>query len=467
MPTLVSTGQITIVDNNDAKPITAFIQASLPINQIYSKDDGVEKYTPNYATTNQVLTAKVYVGGTTGYTDVTDSLTSRKWYNDSNPNLGSGTTLTLTANTDLSTPTLSYYFEGDYTDPITKLQSHVIAQISLSITQTGSNAIFVQLRGQDVIKMSNTTTKNTAYMTADLVRASGVDDTDTLYQWYELPSGTPINQAMPGWASKYGFKNTADTNNNVDAGVGANVPALAGYYDLKTIIIGEPAVNSLGLYKVEVKDSDGKIYQGFFTVHDVSDMYNVILVSTAGDKLQNGQGSTDVYPVVYNGARALDAYTGWTFKWYFYDGMAPGRIAGFIDTTRTAVAGGKNIMNNTAGTSPTVTFAAPGIPLVARDMVKLVSPTGVVGYYEVATPTVSPHTTVTLKLTSMTLNLSWTTPFTTDQFAGGKLFVCKGTGATAGTQTTTGGALPSAAKITVTGDEIDVKGTIVCEANRP
>jgi len=56
-------------------------------------------------------------------------------------------------------------------------------------------------------------------------------------------------------------------------------------------------------------------------------------------------------------------------------------------------------------------------------------------------------------------------------FVGGKLFVCSGTGATAGTKTTAGAANPAAAitssKINVTGDEIDGKGNIVCEASRP
>lgn len=470
MPTLVSTGQITIVDNNDAKPITAFITASKAVNQIYNKDDGVTPYVPNYVATPQVLSAKVYVGGVDGYTDVTADLINRKWSTDLSGSVGSGVTLTISTNTDVSVPSLTYYFEGDYVDPITKLKSHVIAQIGLSVTQTGSNAVFIQLRGQDVIKQSNTTVKNTAYMTADLVRSTGVDDDQTTYQWFELPSNTPINQAsITNWATKYGFKTTAQTAAEAVVAVGTAVPATASYTDAKTMVIGEPAVNSIGLYRVEAKDETGKVYQGYFTIHDVSDMYNVVLVSTAGDKLQNGQGETDVYPVVYYGAQQLSSYTGWTFKWYFYDGISPGKRAGFVNKTRTATGGGRRVASNTSGTSPIITFDAPDISFVAGDMIKLVTASGAAAYYEVAASNSANRTQVALKLTGLTLDfLTWTTPLITNQYANGKLFVCEGTGvATAGTKTSTGGASALAAKITVTGDEIDVKGTIVCEANRP
>jgi hypothetical protein len=471
MPTLVSTGQITIVDNNDAKPITAFITASQPVNQIYTKDDGVETYTPNYANvaTNQILTAKVYIGDTAGPKDVTSTLSGMKWSTDFSAPLGTTSTLTLTSNLPLNQPPVTYYFEATYTDPVTLLISKIVAQIGLTVTQTGTNAVFVQMRGQDVIKQSTTATKNFAYMTADLVRASGVDDTGTTYQWFELPANTPINQTnIPSWATKYGGKTTVQTNQGAVVNVGTGVPLTAGYTDTKTLIIGEPAVNSIGLYRVEVKDTDGKIYQGYFTVHDVSDMYNVSLISTAGDKLQNGQGSTDVYPIVYYGASALPSYTGWTFKWYFYDGLAPGKRAGFVDTSRTAVDKGRRISAHTTGTTPVVTFDGTGIPLVAGDMIKLVSPSGAVGYYEVSASNDANRNQASIRMTGMISSfLTWTSAFTANQYVEGRFFVCTETGATAGTRLTYGGATPTAAKITVTGDEIDVKGTIVCEANRP
>lgn len=60
---IVSTGQLTIVDQNDAKPITALISANRALQQAYSKDNGVETYIPNWTTNTVVLTANVFVGG--------------------------------------------------------------------------------------------------------------------------------------------------------------------------------------------------------------------------------------------------------------------------------------------------------------------------------------------------------------------------------------------------------------------
>src|SRR5690349_22696164 len=124
MPTLVSTGQITIVDNNDARPITAYITASNGVQQIFTKDESTITSTPNWATTPNVLTAKVYVGGATGSIDVTSTLTNKKWSADTvgSTSLGSGVSLTINTNLDPVTAAQKvYFFEGDYTDPTTGL----------------------------------------------------------------------------------------------------------------------------------------------------------------------------------------------------------------------------------------------------------------------------------------------------------------------------------------------------------
>ena len=83
MPTLVSTGQITIVDNNDAKPLTAYITATPSIQQIFSKDESTQSFLPDWYTANTntgiQLSPKVYVGSTTGATEVTAILTNKRW----------------------------------------------------------------------------------------------------------------------------------------------------------------------------------------------------------------------------------------------------------------------------------------------------------------------------------------------------------------------------------------------------
>lgn len=471
MATLVSTGQITIVDNNDAKPITAFVTASGGTQQVYSKDESAVAYVPNWTSTPNTLTAKVYVGGTSSAQEVSAQLTNRKWSNDLSTSLGSNTTLVVNTNLTEGTPSKIYYFEGDYTDPVTGLVSHIIAQITLSMVKTGTNAVYIQVTGQNVIEQATGSTKNTVTMKADLIRAAGIDNTGVTYRWFQSPhaAADQIDGNLSGVTTKYGFQDTAASNagrsgvigqfqtgsGSTTAGITTTNSPDGGWADAKALVIHETAVTDIAVFKVEAKDSDGTIYQQFFTVYDISDPYDCRLVSTSGDKLQNGVGSTDIYPIINYGATKVSPLTGWTFNWYFYD--RDGKRGAFIDTTRTAVAGGRNVTANTAGATGTITYDGTAITVAAGDIVKVVAPAGYADFYEVAS---GAGNVITLRTPITNTWLSYPA-MVASEFVGGKLFICKTS------VTTNGGATDVAAKITVTGDEIDAKGVITCEANRP
>ena len=56
-------GQFTIIDYNDALTLTGYIGSNHPKTQMYNPDNA--SYTPNWASTNLVLTPSLYVIGTT------------------------------------------------------------------------------------------------------------------------------------------------------------------------------------------------------------------------------------------------------------------------------------------------------------------------------------------------------------------------------------------------------------------
>ncbi len=464
---IVSTGQITIVDNNDAKPITAYITASNGVQQIFTKDESMVSYTPDWTAANNTLSAKVFVGGTSSATDVTAQLTNKKWSNDLAASIGGNATLVVNTNLDPATPQKIYYFEGDYTDPVTGLVSHVVAQISFSVVKTGTNAVYLLTRGVTAIEESNTATKNVAVICVDLIRAAGIDTSGITYQFFEANGATQIVNTMN---TKYGMKSTAGGASPVGsaADIGANLVGSGAWSANNTLVIHETAVADMGVYRAVAKDAEGNQYQCYFTIYDISDPYDVKLISTSGEKLQNGIGSTQIYPIVYNGSSQLTPTdtAAWTFGWIFFDGAAPGNRAGFVDATRTAVAGGRSITANTAGSGSVIGYSGAAITFAAGDMIKMVTAAGVPFYYEVASGTTNANLTLRTATVSTFLNTPWpAASITANQFVGGKLFVCRGTGATAGIQQTTGSG--SANYITVTGDEIDGKGSIICEANRP
>ena len=465
MSVLVATGQITIVDNNDARPITAYVTASGGTQQIYTKDESTISFTPDYTGANNTLTAKVYVGGTSSATDVTAIVTNKKWSNDLSTSLGSNTTLVLNTNLDpVSAPSKVYYFEADYTDPVTALVSHIIAQITISIVKTGTNAVYVVTRGTTAIQEANGSAKNVAVVCADLMRAAGVDTSGITYQFYKANGATQVDNTM---TTLFGMKTTAGgaQPSGTSSDVGTNLPASGAWGAYNTIVVSEAAISSMDVLRAVAKDADGNTYQAYFTIYDVTDAYSCKPISTAGDKFQNGVGSTSVYPSVYNGSVQVTDFTSWSFKWWFYD--RSGNKAAFIDTTRTAQTGGRTISANTTGASAVFTYGGSAITMAAGDVIKCVKPTGTEYYYEVASAT---GNTVTVRVpatvSTFLSSAVWPAPASSSDFVNGKLYVCVGTGATACYRTSTG-STGVAAAITVTGDEVDVKGSISCEATRP
>lgn len=499
---IVSTGQLTIVDQNDARPITAFVSANGPLQQIFTKDESTSIYTPDRTSSPLTLTANVYVGGVGAASEVAAMLTNRKWSTTfDGTSIGANPTLVVNTNLTEIAPTVTYYFQGDYTDPVTGLSNRVNAQITLNLVKTGTNAVFLQLAGSTVIEQSTSGTKNVVRLYADLIRAAGVDDTGITYRWRKQPFGLAdvLDGNYPGITTAYGFLTTAQVNANKAAALtttgaigqynGAaitttNLPdatnlalntTAGGWNDTKGILINELGVTDIAVYQVEAKDADGMIYQAFFTIYDVSDPYETRLVSSTGDKLQNGQGTSDVYPRIYYGATEVTNLTGWKFLFTLFDGQQNKR-AGFIDTTKTALAGGRDITANTTGASATFNYSGANITFAAGEVIKVVRPNGVPSYFEVASATTNQVTIRAATTNTWLAGPLYAYPTVANEFQGGKFFACtanpggtfNGVAVTGqgGARITTG-ATGLAAKIVVTGDEVDVKAVINCESDRP
>lgn len=60
---VLATSQVTLVDLNDAKQLLTFLSATQPKIQVY--DPNTSAYSPNWTTTNNVITPSLYVAGTT------------------------------------------------------------------------------------------------------------------------------------------------------------------------------------------------------------------------------------------------------------------------------------------------------------------------------------------------------------------------------------------------------------------
>ncbi|RWP29864.1 hypothetical protein [Mesorhizobium sp.] len=483
---IVSTGQITIVDNNDARPITAYITANPGPQQVFTKDESTVSYTPDWtAGAGLVLTAKVYIGGIAAAEDVTGQLTNRKWSTDLSTALvgtgaavsaaptldaifdpgtftvvhsGATSTLTIDANMASTVAQGVIYFEGDYTDPVTGLVSHVVAQIVLGLVKTGTNAVYVVTRGQSAIEQATGSTKTVAVVVADLMRAAGHDTSGVNYRFFEANGATQIITGAP-FNTEYGLKTTASGVAPVGAlgDIGVNLPAAAAWSAHNTLVIHESAITDMMVFRVEARDADNVVFQTYFTIYDVSDPYQLNILSSTGDKLQNGIGSTVLTPEVYYGATKVASLTGWAFTWTFFN--RDGKRGGFIDTTKTAVAGGRTITANTTGVAGSFTYDGAAITWAAGQLIKVINAAGQERFYEIASGTAN-NVVLRTPVTNAWLNFTdFPAPAVANDFVGGKLFAVAANGGQIITA--------AAATVTLTGDEVDIKARITCDGNRP
>lgn len=493
---IVSTGQITIVDTNDARTITAALVASSGTQQVYTKDESTLSYTPSWFTTALTLTPQISVGGmttanawaaltnkkfalTAGGTEITTLSTSSSFVNNADAAVNTPFTVTHAANGSATPSTFAIagnlkdsvgnftvFFDADFTDPVTLLLTHITCQITLNTVKTGTNAVFIVLRGRTNIEEATGTTKNNIAVAADLIRSGGVDTTGLTYKWYEAGGGTQITTSLPSVATKYGMKTVASPTVPTATGtdLNVNIPTAAGNA-FNTLVINETAVLDIGVYRVDITDADAKTYTAYFTIYDISDPYDTQIISSTGDKLQNGQGSTLLTPRVFYGSSEVTPLTGWSFTYYLYD--KNGKRAGFVDTSKVSVAGGAPITANTTGASATFTFSGAAVIFPVDSLIKCVKPNGDAFFYEVVGGATAVNT-VQIKTPTVTTWLNFTdfpAPSASTDFVGGKLYGCTGTGTLATNGLRTVSTTPW--QITVTGDEIDVKGRILVEANRP
>lgn len=305
MPTLVSTGQLTIIDQNDARSITAFLTASGGTQQVFTKNDTATTFIPDWYASPLTLTPAIAISGlttnqvwaslinkkfalTVGGTALANNTSSSSFVNSSNADAATPftvtngvdgattvSTLAIQGNLKNSPASFTVFFEADYLDSATGLTTHITCQITLASVLTGSNAVYVTFSGDNAITENpQGGTKNVAAVCANLVRSSGIDTTGLDYKWFEADTGTQVTQLLSGYATKYGFKATASNANpsGSSSDVGINVPANASTANAyNTLVISETAVTDLKSYRVEITDTSepGKTYVGYITIYDV------------------------------------------------------------------------------------------------------------------------------------------------------------------------------------------------------
>lgn len=151
MEKLRGSGQITLIDLNDARQLVSYIGSSLQRQVIYNPNNNT--YMPNYLETNQLLTPQLFVAGTTE--DISKNAISIKWYyqvnSTGNPieitesnstyelSTTMPTTLRIKENLFVANTSMNYVCEIKYLDEETQFTIDAKSSIELFKITNGSD----------------------------------------------------------------------------------------------------------------------------------------------------------------------------------------------------------------------------------------------------------------------------------------------------------------------------------------
>ena len=315
-------GQFTIIDYNDALTLTGYIGSNLAKSQMFNPDNAT--YSPDWSTTNLVLTPSLYVIGTTTDKITSTNVTSVKWY------VGSSTTaltssgnyalsgaknhiLTVKGNVMAGLPGIDYRCVITYKDDSTGLSITHPLTISFSRVVNGGGIVdlLVTTPKGNVFKNSEVATLTAK---AELWRGSTVDTTNVTYKWGIMDSSV-TSTSSSGYDASFGvgWRKLSDTTGMYSGTTTA------------TITIYAAAVDSYAVFKCVATDSDStsNTYNSTFndvaTFIDNSDPIQVVITSTGGDVFKNGVGSTVLTAVVYQAGTEIDADGKGTYTWTKYN----------------------------------------------------------------------------------------------------------------------------------------------------
>lgn len=332
-------GQITITDFNDAITLTGFINSNLQKTQMYNPDNG--SYTPDWSTTNLVLTPSLFVAGTTTDKITATEVQTVKWYeDDSSTAITNGSNyalsgsknhvLTVKANVMAGLSGKDFRCEIEYLDATTKLTLKYVISISFARVVNGSGItdLIVSTPDGNVFK-NNEVASLTAK--AELWRGSVIDTTNVAYQWYMLDTSVETDQG-----GGIGYRKLTDSAGNYTGTTTATITLYAN------------AVDSYTTLKCVAKDTDSasNTYNESFvdtaSFIDNSDPLQVIIQSSGGDVFKNGVGSTVLTAKCYQGGEEVDTEGAGTYVWSKYDKDGE-KVTAFKKTGKTLSVGSADV----------------------------------------------------------------------------------------------------------------------------
>lgn len=314
---IMATGQISIIDYNDALTLTGFIGSNLAKSQMFNPDNG--SYNPDWTQKNLVLTPSLYKLGTTNDVITSSNVVSVKWFEaNSNQAITNNESyalsgqknhiLTIKRNLLSGLPARDWICEVTYKDPSTSLNLIHKTSITFSrVVNGGGIADAVAWCPDGNIFKNNSVSSLIAQ--CDLWRGSLIDNTNVSYQWYQQDSSIDVDQG-----GGRGWKKLTDSQGR-----------FLNCTSNKMTVFNE-AVLDFAVFKCVIKDTDSasntynKTFIDTISFIDNSDPIQVSIESSGGDVFKNGVGSTTLNARLFQAGNEIDLQgTKYTYNWKKFD----------------------------------------------------------------------------------------------------------------------------------------------------
>ena len=323
---IIAAGQITVVDVSDAPVLNAFITASQVTTQVYSQTSGT--YNPSYADTPQVLTLNLTKAGSTA--SILGGVSNVKWYltdktgryqvGESSVSGTYGEKLTAKTNTTPEDGSRRFEVNGVWRDPITGLDVQFSAVIDLFVVQIGKeNQVLNVYAGNGNTFRNNLPASLT--VNADLYRGNVLTNDNKQFKFfYQDTSVTSSTSA--GYDSDGGIG--WHLCSSATAGQTPNVEPTATTTSQGVLTVTAAVVTNAQSFKAvcinKTAGLNNSKSSGLCTLLDMSDPYQLLLDSSAGNIFKNRQGTTALKALLYRNGEEMDIDgTVKTYKWTKYD----------------------------------------------------------------------------------------------------------------------------------------------------
>lgn len=330
--TVVSTGQITIIDIQDNVSLNAYITSGSRTSQVYNSDTG--EYNPDYTRDGQTLSLNLTRMGS-NVSVLQDVQNDVSWYKVVNgerqqiTNIDQGLPVYLTGvnktqlvtkeNTSTTDVSIRYIVEGLYTDTANGNTVSFSASIDLVVLETGKSPSILNIYGGKGVVFFNSQPGQLT-INADLYKSGVISDKLKNIKFFAADTSVAsVTHSLYDWDAGLGWRKITSLSTSaleyVSTGFGVDT------LQNGVLTVKPNAITNYQTYKVVVQDKYGiernKKHYGSIIIADHTEPIVVVIETSAGTVFKNNNGQTTLTAKLYSSGDEVDPQgTKYQYRWF-------------------------------------------------------------------------------------------------------------------------------------------------------